>query len=627
MWSHRGFAREIGAILSITMLPEDRFLKNLPVKHYKYNAIKSNSNSLNVNIENPDCCKRLAVLSLDQIENRSCNLYIAQRLAKVDSKPISTIIDITNYVMLDIGQPMHAFDKNAFKDDALQARFAKNSEKLKLLDGQDIILNDQDCVISNSRCAESLAGIMGGFSSGISRDTTQAILESANFDPTFIRLTAVRHKKRTEASARFEKSLDLNQNTNAIMRFLKIADDIDLKYKCNESIVSLGDLQKEKFVLIGHEYINKKLGAAVTSDFIVETLSKLGFGVSQSKDEQNHLIYEVTVPTFRATKDVAIKEDILEEIARFFGYTNIMPTLPVRQMAPFNVYSCFQKRKIKNFFAFSMNMHEASNYAFYDQEFLQELNFVPENGTSLANPISENWKMLVTSLIPNLIKAVKTNINYQDKLRFFEIGKIWNMCDKLHESNSIAGVCADKNGIDFYEEKSNIERFFKMLHMPIEFTKPKGASVWFDKHQVAEVMYDNKSLGLIGKGSKEFFKDKLHTDLFIFEFDLGYVADYKPAILKYKHISKYPAVTLDISMFVPLGLTVAEIEKSILSADKKIKAAHLVDFFEKENFNELRAVTFRFVLVDFEKTLTKSEIDETYQAVVDQMEQLGAAIR
>ncbi|MCK5633265.1 hypothetical protein KAH94_05915, partial [bacterium] len=340
MWGHRGFAREIAAMFDLPLIPFEKLSVEKKIKNYDEFAPASQYCPIAITLKDQKVGKRFAAFFVESIENRPSSLHMAYRLAVTGNRPISMLVDVTNYVMLDISQPMHAFD--AKQVPLIDARLAKKGEVLTLLDDKKLKLTNEDYVITDGKIPISLAGIMGGKKSGISDGTTSLLLESANFDATTIRKSAIRFKVRTEASARFEKTLDPNQNIDAISRFVYLLDVQGIQYKAADTIVSLGKKSKEHIIDIGYDFICKRLGVQIDSDFIIKTLEKIECKVEKKAD-----MYQITVPTFRSTKDVTIPEDIVEELGRFFGYDNIPSELPKKGLAPSNIDSILSVREIK----------------------------------------------------------------------------------------------------------------------------------------------------------------------------------------------------------------------------------------------------------------------------------------
>lgn len=625
MWGHRGFAREVAAILDLDLKPIENFIQSIPTHNFDYSAQATKSFPFKLEIKDKEACKRFAAFYVNKIENRASALWMATRLARVDSKPIDMVVDVTNYVMLDLSQPMHAFDFKKIKNKKIVPRFAKAGEKITLLDGETITLTKNDLVITDEDSPIALAGIMGGSETAVDSKTDSLLIESANFDASTIRRASVRFKKRTEASARFEKTLDPNQNITAIERFVRLLIDDKINFEYSNEIISLGSVPKEKTINVEHDFIEKRLGLKIQSKDIIKILNKLGFGVTQ-KDN----IYTITVPTYRGTKDVDIPEDIVEEVGRFIGYDNIPFNLPSKQMSPSDFSWIDKILAVKEHLAFANAMHEVRNYPFYDESFLRELNFEPDAAIDVVSPISENWRRLVTSLVPHLLKNVQQNLP-ADQLRFFEWARIWHKVspNDASEVKSLAGVFFDKNKQpDFYEIKSYLTALFKQLHIDVDWVKADDKlAPWYSSYQTAYLMNGNKKIGIAGVASTSFLSKIAEGYAFIFELDGEFILEYKETINKFKPLPKYPPVLLDISMFVPLKVTVNEAEEVIKKSDNRIKEVELLDVFTKEEWQDKKSLAFRYCLIDEAKTLTKNEIDEAINKVQKAVEKVGATVR
>ncbi len=633
MWGHRGFAREIAALLNVPLEPEENFLVSKPIKHYPQSAPVSSTNPFTIEIaaDTPECgqpCKRLAGMYLPKVEYRDSIIYMAHRLARVDARPLNALVDTTNYVMFDIGQPMHAFDEQKISTHKLVARCAQAGETLELLDGDEIKLLPSDYVITDGIRPLALAGIMGGRASAVTEHTHSLFLESGNFDATTIRKTSVRIKKRTEASARFEKSLDPNNNTQALLRYLKLLDQYGISYQSADAVASVGPLAQEKVISVSHQLIVDRLGMTVAPERVEEILSRLGFGVQSFYNDQQ-VTYTITVSTARATKDITMPEDFVEEIARFIGYEHIPLVMPERSMAPFDIEPIERLKFIKNHMAFGLSMHEIQTYAFYDEEFLKRIDYGPEATLRIANPLSEHWQRLVSSLIPNALKTVYINSHKQDTLRFFECNRVWFNEGQPVEENELAGIFYEhKKPVDFYAGKAWLQSLFTALHIDVEWCKPsKTLDPWYTGYQAAELKYKGRIIGQAGKINRNMLSKIAEGDAFIFELDAGFLLHYKPEIVTFKQLSKYPEVHLDISVLVPYSVTVAQLQQAVKGAHPLIKDTQLLDFYEKPEWNLQKSITLSFTLSDETKTLTKDEIDAVWNHVVKSVEKLGATIR
>ncbi len=627
LWSHRGFAREVAALLQKELISEELIFEHKPIKHYDHYASANGSNPFSIEIvkqEKCSVCRRLAAMYISRCENRPSLLSMATRLARVDMRPIDALVDMTNYVMADIGQPMHAFDAAKIPSKKLVGRCAHEGEKIKLLGGEEVKLSSEDYVISDGERPLAVAGVMGGSETAVDSFTTSLLLESANFDPIAIRKTSTRLKIRSEGSTRHEKSLDPNQNTNALLRYLKLLRDASIAFEASESIVSLGPLAHEKKIEVSRALIESKIGIKVPSERVVNILTRLGFGIEVKNDG----IYSITVPTYRATKDITIPEDIVEEVARFIGLNTIVPEPPRRGMVAFDVRPIERRRSIKKILAYGLALREVQTYAFYDEDFLRILNFDPRDALRVANPLSEHWQRLVTSLIPNLLKCVATN--HTDSLRFFECNRVWFMQDdEPVEEQECAGIWYEhKVPIDFYEGKAQLEILFDLLKIAVRWQKPtKQLDAWYDVNQAAELWHGDRIIGRAGKMAPLFLRTIAEGQAFIFELDANFLCNYDPEKIMFKPLHKYPSTDLDISMWVPIECTVDGLEKTICGADKRITTVELIDSFEKPEWPDKKSITMRFTAYDPEGTLTKESIDEIWQHVVNSVTQLGAHIR
>ncbi len=624
MWGHRGFAREVAAILNVPFKPLDEFIIDQKIIEEKKAFKADTKNPIAINDKAPEHCKRFAGLYINDLAHRPSLLWMASRLMRVDSKPIDAIVDITNYVMLDTSQPMHAFDTQKLSNKLIEPRMAKNKEKLILLDGQDIELTDQDLIITDGKKPIALAGVMGGKDSGISASTKSVFLESANFAPTSVRFSAARYKVRTEASARFEKTLDPNQNVTGIQRFLKLLEDANIPAQGMGDIISIGARVPKITVDITHEFLEKRLGATLAPKFVIDTLTKLDFVVTQKNGS-----YSIVVPSFRATKDIDIKEDIVEEVGRFYGYTKIKLVLPKLETKPTDLHDVYRIRTIKKCMAYSLGMHELQNYGFFDEDFLRTIKWKPEKTISVQNPVSENWRQLATTLVPNMLHAVDNNQVDQEQLRFFEWGRTWHDTKKSQERKTLTGIFYDKHAdVDFYDAKALLSMLFDRLRLPISWVQvDKPEYPWFMPYQTAHIMYKKTRIGTAGKVDKTFLHALCLGDAFIFEFDGDFLLNYKPEPIHFVPSSKYPAIERDISMLMPLPVTVEQITHTISGLDKTIVHVSLIDFYEKPEWKDQKSITMRFVLQDYTKTLTKQEADSIYNNVATAMKKLGAQIR
>ena len=618
LWGHYGIAREVAAFLHIELKLLHTVLAERPVIEKS-----SQKNSLSISIQD-SACSRFAALACENVKNQDCSTWMAIRLLRVGARPVSGVVDVTNYVMFDVGHPMHVFDARAFENKEIIVRKAKKGEGLIILDGQLLKLTDQDLVIANDQVPVSLAGIMGGRDSGFTKDSQSVVLEAAGFDPAVIRKSAQHFKLRTEASIRFEKHLDPMQNITAIQRFLYLAQEEGMMELENSPIISAGTFFKPIVCEISHEFIQTRIGMPMQEDFIVLTLQALGFAV-----EVKSAVYRVTVPTNRTTKDIGIQEDILEEIIRSYGFENVDQVLPSRSIMPFSFGDVDKIAKVKNHLAYGMAMHEVRDYLLYDVSFVQRLKLDTTHAVKVRNPLSENWTTLVTSLVPHLLKGVESNVAQQEHIRLFEYNRTWSKDDAiLNEQKSLSGIVFDKKDVDFYEVKRELQGLWDLFNVDVVWTKPQGSiPAWYDQHKVARLIVGDECIGWAGMMSSQWMHDIVAGQAFVFEIDGEFLELLTPDSKPFKVWSKYQDVSYDMSLLIPLRVTVDQLKKDIMGAHELICAVELVDFFEKEEWADHRSVTLRYTMSNPEKTMIKKDLDEIVESVTMAVKKHDAQIR
>jgi len=630
MWGHRGFAREIASFLNLSLIPQEELLAKQEIKQF------NDKSEGKIHVENkvPKACLRFSTLYFDSIDNKPSNLFMALRLARVGTKPINSIVDLTNYTMLDWSQPMHAFDSQKISGKKIIVRCANKNESLELLDDSKLSLTDNDLVIANDQKAMSLAGVMGGKDCSIANETNSILLESAAFDAATIRHSASHHKIRTDSSARFEKTLDPNQVIDAILRFLKVAQEANIKYTINSPINILGNPLPVKTIKIEHEYFEKKAGFKLEASIIKKLLEKIEFKV-----KINNNIYEIEAPSFRAAKDIKAKEDILEEVVRLYGFEKIIPTQPVFLRYNSDLSKTMNLRKIKHYLASGANMMEQKNYSFYDEDFLKQLKFDPAQNTKLVevlSPVSENYKRLTTSLIPHLLKNIRDNFLIEDKLYFFEFGRTWQIDSSNNgiEKRTLSGIFFHKReNIDFYQFKYLLNKVFEILGISEKISWGKSETIkfpWQNQSQTANISFENQIIGYAGTIDKTMLSniDTLpQSDAFIFELDGDFLITALPVEKIFSPLSKFQESSFDLSFVVPINFSVKEIETLLSNIDPLIENIKLIDFFEKEDWLDKRALTFRVQLVSMDKTLDKESIELVRQKAINLMAEKNIVLR
>ena len=637
MWGHRGFAREIAAFLNLPFKPKEDML--VSQKQLFFDNASQPTKTCPFVIENkaPDICNVFNGLYFSSIENKPSNIFITSRLLKVEARPITGIVDLTNYVTLDWSQPVHAYDAEKVTDKKIVIRMAQDKETLLLLDDAKLELAPEDLLIADAKKGLCLAGVKGGFEDSVGPNTTSIFFESANFDAAAVRRAAFRHKTRSDSSARFEKTLDPNQAVEAIQRFLKLTQQCNIATKTANEIITVGKKVEPLTIEVSHEFLESHSGCTLSRDEVTQSLSRIEFDVTLvSKDP---LTYGITIPTFRSSKDIKIKEDILEEVVRLHGFENVNLELPARTIEPSSLMPMMRSRTIKHFFAFSAHMVEQQNYAMCDEQYIQELGITVNEAVEILNPVSENYRRLITSLIPALLKNIKENIANRDSLRFFESARIWvkenNENNEPSEKKNVAGIFFEKRKhVDFYECKQHLLELFKELGFASGAFSWKQVAqpheTWYMPYQSANIMYDNKKIGSVGKINPTLLAkiDALpESDAFIFELDGDFLQHTHTPKKVFKEFSRFQDNYFDVSLLVPLTLTTSTLSATLQEISPLVQSVKLIDFFEKADWDDIRSLTFRVWVSDIEKTLERDEIEEIRLAAIKAVETCGAELR
>lgn len=627
LWGHRGFAQEIALLLHVPLKPLDTFLQKKSIQAFDRTSVLTDESGFAITLQT-SLCERFASLYIPHIAYTPSLLWMAARLSRVDSRPIDMMVDLSNYVMQDMGQPMHVFDAHQLDAHPIAVRMAQAGERLKTLDGDTLQLSSEDIVIAQKENIISLAGVMGGSATAVSKNTASILIESAAFAPTPLRLSAARHKKRTEASTRFEKSLDPNQNTLALERFMQLLQSTGIPFQAADTIISLGQTAQPKIIELSHALLESALGVQIEHAFVQDVFNKLGFTYTY---DMYDCVYTVTVESRRSRKDITIAQDLIEEVGRLYGYNNIVPLLPPIVTAPSDLNAVKRLRLIKYFFSAVAHMHEVQNYAFFDESFLPTINCQPQQALVVESPVSNNWVRLVTSLMPGLCKAIEDNACQEHMLRFFEIARTWSVVQKnIVEYNCAAGIFFDHTErLTFYTGQDYLMHLFSMIGISVTWEKiVQPTDPWFAPYQTASIMHKNRCIGKVGVVPSLFLRQITKGGSAIaFELDVDYLQHCALEPLVFSPLSKFPPVSRDISLLIPLDLTVQKIKEIITGIDNRISGVELVDYFTHESWENKRALTIRFTIADYHKTLTKEEVDALYSIIINRLFEYKVTIR
>ena len=601
LWGHYGIAREICAITNHELLPLDIL------------EITNNKEDLSIVIKDDNLCYRYTGLKIENIKNNETPLDMQIFLYYVGMRSISLLVDLTNYLMMELGQPMHAFDARVVK--SIEVGLANEEDTYTTLDGETRKLSSDTLMIKNGNEYFGIAGVMGGLDSEILPDTTSVFIESACFNAASIRRSAARLGLRTEASARYEKSLDPNMTDLAIKRlaYLLKEQNPDMVIASNLTDV-YPKVLKEENIMLDKNTLGIYMGKTLEDETVVNILEKLGFKVTVEKD-----YYDVVVPTFRATKDIKIKEDLIEEIARIYGLENFAPKplkldLTVKELE--TTYN--EEYEAKRLLATKYDMHEVHSYIWYDTEMLKELNIEKKN-VSLLGKDTNN--ILRDDLSLSLMSIVKENFKNRGEFKIFEIGTI---IQNNENKRVLSIILADheKNLENMYlEAKSVVKYLFKVLkNKKVTFTENVNELDYYDDSLGKIINVDNNRIGVLNV-LKKTCTNKLSKKKCIVTVDIDfdkYVA-LKEEKMVAKEISKYPEVELDYTIILENKKykDLKEVLDTFMS--KLIRSYRLVEVYENKYL-------IRYTLGSDNKTLEQKELQTFKERFIKHIKDHGLNI-
>jgi len=620
LWGHYGLAREVAAIYDLE-------LKKYPAKKIE----GSKEIDLKVKVENKEACPRYLAVALSGIKIGPSPEWLQKRLMVIGQKPINNVVDVTNYVMYDLGQPLHAFSAEQIKDKTIIVRSAREGEKITTLDEVERVLVSDDLVIATKEKAVALAGIMGNANSQIEENSDSIIIESANFNPVTIRKTSSRLGLRTEASIRFEKSLDPNIAELAIQRAVELIKEMIPTATVVSQLVDINNWKEAgKNIVIDFDFINRRIGVDLGRDLIIKILTNLGFGVKSTKKN-----LKVVVPSWRATKDINIKEDLIEEITRIYGYDNLIPEMPAvkSEYKEPNLLRNLE-RQIKDILVLEFSSNEVYNYSFVDKTWLAKIGFTSEH-IELQNPWSENVCLMRRSLAPNLLQNAVDNFRFCDEVNIFEVGKtfIENQSGPQARFNSdvnlpaqdliVGGVLSGSSAEQvFLRVKGRVEALLDKVQIKPFYDTQNLAQPWCHPRQAMRVLAGKEVLGYFAVLHPELNqKLELTQPLAIWELNLNLMLKYAQDKIKYKALPKYPSVELDLSIIVPEGAVWQDISQLVQAVEPKIiKGVSLLDVFKNDKIEiGKKSVTFRVVYQSEERTLKMEEVSTLQKKVIEQL--------
>ena len=605
-----GMAYEIGAIY-------DKKVKAIDLS-YKENSENIND-SFKVEV-NTDNCSIFLSKKVKNIKIEESPDFIRNRLIASGIRPINNVVDISNYVMLETGQPLHFYDADTLKG-KLEVRMAVEGEKLTTLDGVERTLNSENIVISDGERSIGLAGVMGGFDTEITENTKNVIIESAIFDPIKIRLTS-KEILRSEASARFEKGLDPNRTYMAIDRACHMLE----KYANGEVIGNIAKYDNtdlsNKEIEITYENINRILGMNIEPKDVLDVFRKLGFEYVSENNES------VVVSVPRRRGDITIKEDLIEEIGRIYGVDNIVGRLP--QIPPKEGSYDKTAREIRNKMI-DLGLNETLSYILVNDK---EAKMFTKDDTELVNlldPMTQERNTLRHSMLPSLLKIYEYNKARSVKdVSIFEIGKaFYKKAEEYGETTKLAVLMTgeyylgidNKKQVDFYVIKGIAEELLDYLGYGNRYSfvvNEEKMPNELHPGQSAQISVNNDIVGIIGRVHPKISKE----NIYVLEIDLDKLLDKKVGKMKYKEISKYPNVKKDLALVVDKNITSKEVETNIKKAGGSLLTKiEVFDVYEGTGIPEgKKSIAYTLTFEKADRTLTDEEISSTMDKIIDFVE-------
>lgn len=585
--------------------------------------------SISVEVLDKDKCKRYCARMVKNVKIGPSPKWMRERLNACGVRSINNIVDITNYVLLEYGQPMHAFDLRDIRDNKIIVRRAEDGEVIKTLDEQDRTLTSDDLVIADGKRAVAIAGVMGGFNSEVKDDTATVVFESATFDGASVRLTAQRAGLRTESSSRYEKGLDYNNTVPAVERACQLVEELGCGEVCGGMIDVMGNVTKKEPLPFRPEKINKFLGTDIPVEDMIKYFNGLEIAVDMDK-------MTVTPPTFRP--DLEGEADIAEEVARFYGYDKI-PTTLLSGEATLGGKNADQRLNDKiNQILCAEGMNEIYTMTFVSPSYFEKINLPADspfrNVVKITNPLGEDTSVMRTSTIPSMMEILSRNYNYRNPdARLFELGKIFlpKEGEKLPDEPVIITLGMYGADEDFFTLKGTVETLLDELHVKnAEFTAVTDEPT-YHPGRTAKVTANGISLGIIGEIHPSVSR-KYDIDVPCYMAELSFDA-VKAAInddIKYKPLPKFPAVTRDIAMLVDKNVAVAQIEEIIRNTSGKLlEEVKLFDVYEGEQIPEnKKSVAYSAVFRAPDRSLTGEEVQEVFDKILKNLEKkLNAQLR
>ena len=629
LWGHYGIAREIAALYDLPMTQFPHFDRNV-----------ENTSGFHVTVEDAERCPRMTGTQIENVCVKPAPYWMQVRIWKTGMRPINALVDITNYVMLATGQPSHAYDSDHIAGHII-VRLAKAGETLTLLNGKELPLSTDDLTIADDAGIVGLAGVMGGAKDSILPTTSKVILEIANFQAAGIRRTALRYDNRTEASARYEKAIDPERCDQALDLSMQLFSDLYPEMKVTGLVDEYPRHLKQAEIDVPLSWLERRLGKRLSPDEIKHKMELLGYGITFNGDNMH-----VVVPTWRSTGDVSIQADIMEEVARMYGYENFeAEPITTTFDGAINQLDKDLERRIKEYLAIRCGMQEIFTYPWMEESYVNAVLQSTEGILSLSTPPSPAERFVRSSLLPNLCKAVVKNERYFDEFSIFETAQVfrdenytspYDEREKLpSQRKNVAGAFAT-TGKDitalFRKAKGVVEMMARYVHMEALTFRQTEKPVWADNVVWLNIYRGEEKVGDLALLAKKVSMacGIKNMNVMLFQLDQDSLVPLKSRTNTFTHLAEYPMTDYDISLLVDGSVQWKDVAQTVRGIKSELLhgAAFVDEYRGKQVPAGKKSLTLRLAIGSKDKTLTSAEIEEVASGVLNKIaKRFGAELR
>lgn len=629
LWGHYGIAREIAALYDLPMTQFPHFDRNV-----------ENTSGFHVTVEDAERCPRMTGTQIENVCVKPAPYWMQVRIWKTGMRPINALVDITNYVMLATGQPSHAYDSDHIAGHIIVRR-AKAGETLTLLNGKELPLSTDDLTIADDAGIVGLAGVMGGAKDSILPTTSKVILEIANFQAAGIRRTALRYDNRTEASARYEKAIDPERCDQALDLSMQLFSDLYPEMKVTGLVDEYPRHLKQAEIDVPLSWLERRLGKRLSPDEIKHKMELLGYSITFNGDNMH-----VVVPTWRSTGDVSIQADIMEEVARMYGYENFeAEPITTTFDGAINQLDKDLERRIKEYLAIRCGMQEIFTYPWMDESYVNAVLQSTEGILSLSTPPSPAERFVRSSLLPNLCKAVVKNERYFNEFSIFETAQVfrdenytspYDPREKLpSQRKNVAGAFAttDKDITALFRKaKGVVEMMARYVHMETLTFRQTEKPVWADNVVWLNIYRGDEKVGDLALLAKKVSMacGIKNMNVMLFQLDQDSLVPLKSRTNTFTHLAEYPMTDYDISLLVDGSVQWKDVAQTVRGIKSELLhgAAFVDEYRGKQVPAGKKSLTLRLAIGSKDKTLTSAEIEEVASGVLNKIaKRFGAELR